>query len=287
MVARMTRDQVEARSVRLPAGEIGLHAKVWENPAAPLPPLLVLHGIFESWRSFAPLAAELAGERTVYGLDLRGHGESDRPRAGYRFADYATDVLEVLDGFGNTEVDLLGHSLGANVALFTASSGHRALGRIIVVDPPILLAGDWAPVRDMMRREWRQARLPIDDIVAEMAKTADRPPVWIEMIATALANTSDGVFAAMACGEQDDVDWPAVLGRIAVPTLAVAADPARQGAQLTGHRLAELRRGIPHAEIRVIPDAAHHVEVDQPVVLRQLVEGFLRAGRHAVSAARN
>jgi pimeloyl-ACP methyl ester carboxylesterase len=284
-MAGMTGGQPEARSVVLPAGQIRLHAKVWEPAAPSLPPLLVLHGIFEDWRSFAALAAELAGERTVYNVDLRGHGKSDRPARGYRFTDYAADVLAVLDRFGDAEVDLLGHSLGANVALFTASAGHSALGRVIAVDPPILLAEDWPPVRDMMRREWRNSCLPVDEIVGEMAKTPHRPRAWLEMLATALANTADGVFAAMAGTEQGDVDWPAVLGRITVPTLAVAADPAKPGAQLIGRRLATLRRGVPHAEIQFAPDAAHHVELDQPVWLRRLVESFLRAGRQQASAA--
>jgi pimeloyl-ACP methyl ester carboxylesterase len=272
------------RSVFLPAAGIRLHAKVWEHPLPPLPPLLVLHGIFESWRSFAPLAAGLAAERAVYCLDLRGHGDSDRPSSGYRFSDYAEDVLAVLDRFDGAEVDLLGHSLGANVALFAASAGHPSLGRIVAVDPPVLLTEDWPAVRDMMRRERRHARLPVDEIVAELGKTLDRPVEWLEMIANDLANTCDGVFAAMADAVQGEVDWPAVLGRISVPTLAVAADPAAQGAQLTGHRLAEFRRGVPHAEVRVVAGAAHHVEVDRPRELRHLVETFLRAARPATAA---
>lgn len=265
----------DARSVSLPAGDVRLHAKVWEHPAATLPPLLVLHGIFESWRSFAGFAAGLAEDRTVYCLDLRGHGDSDRPDAGYRFADYAADVVALLDELGEPVVDLLGHSLGANVALFVAAARPAALGRIVVVDPPVLLADDWPAVHDMMRREWRLAREPLDVIVAEMAGTSDRPRAWLEMIAAALAGTADGVFAAMAGGAQDTVPWPEILGRITAPTLAVAADPAKPGAQLTGRRLAELRLGVRHAEVHVVAGAAHHVEVDQPAVLRHLVDRFL------------
>ena len=267
--------QLDARSVSLLAGDVRLHARVWAHPAPTRPPVLVLHGIFESWRSFAGFAAELAADRTVYCLDLRGHGDSARPGAGYRFADYAADVLALLDELDEPAVDLLGHSLGANVALFAASAGHGALGRIVVIDPPVLLAEDWPVVHDMMRREWLLARKPLDAIVAELARVSDRPHDWLEMIAAALAGTADGVFAAMAGGEQGTVAWPELLGRVTVPTLAVAADPAKPGAQLTGPRLAELRRGVPHAEVHVVAGAAHHVEVDQPVVLRELVETFL------------
>lgn len=249
-----------------------------------LPPLMILHGIFESWRSFAAFGQLFAGERTVYSLDLRGHGLSSRPASGYRFEDYANDVLcalAVLERDGSAEVDLLGHSLGANVALFVASQGDRALGRIIAVDPPVLLAEDWPPVRDMMRREWGHSRLAVPEIVAAMAAgvSAGRDPVWLKMLATDLAATADGVFRAMADGEQGEVDWASLLGRISVGVLAVAADPAKAGAQLVGKRLEVLRRGVPHAQVHVVPGAAHHVEVDQPEVLYRLVDEFTRAGR--------
>jgi pimeloyl-ACP methyl ester carboxylesterase len=275
----------QPRSVYLPAGRMRLHAKVWEHPMPTLPPLMILHGIFESWRSFASFGERFAGERTVYSLDLRGHGLSSRPVAGYRFADYANDVLcvlAVLEQAGESEVDLLGHSLGANVALFAASRGDRALGRIVVVDPPVVLASDWPFIRDMMRREWALSRLPVAEIVASMrgsAATAGRDVAWLEMLAADLAGTADGVFAAMAEGEQGEVDWASLLGRISVGTLAVGADPGKAGAQLVGERLDVLRRGVPHAQVHVVPGAAHHVEVDRPEVLFRLVDEFTRAGR--------
>jgi pimeloyl-ACP methyl ester carboxylesterase len=272
------------RSVFLPAGELWLHAAVWERPGATdeLPPLLVLHGIWESWRTYATLAGSLADERTVYCLDLRGHGLSDRPERGYRFADYAADILALIDGLADrhAQVDVLGHSLGANVALYAASVGHPTLGRVIVADPPILLADDWAPVREDMRRCWELARTPIERIIVELGRTSRRGPGWLRMTAAALSDTADGVFAAMVDGDQGEVDWSEVLAPITNPVLAVAPDPTVPGGLLTGHRLAVLRRWLPHVLIERIAGAGHHIEADRPEELRCAVDRFLLAGRY-------
>jgi pimeloyl-ACP methyl ester carboxylesterase len=270
------------RSVFLPAGRIWLHAGRWAGPGGDeLPPLVVLHGIWEPWRTFAPLAGALAGQRTVYCMDLRGHGLSDRPAHGYGFADYAADILAVVDFLAERHdaVDLLGHSLGANVALYAASVGHDALDRVVVVDPPILLAEDWQPVRADMRRSRQLARMPVDRIAAELGPVSRRDPGWLRMIAAALTDTEDGVFAAMVDGGRPEVDWSAVLGAITSPVLAVVPDPAVPGGLLTGHRQAVLGRWLPHARFTRIPGAGHHVEADRPDELRGAIDDFLLDSR--------
>src|SRR5262245_36827401 len=96
-----------------------IHALVWENHRSEAPPLVILHGIGDSSRLFVPVAARLAERRSVYALDLRGHGESDKPPTGYCFTDYADDVRGIIEQFPRPEsrVDLLGHSLGALIAI--------------------------------------------------------------------------------------------------------------------------------------------------------------------------
>lgn len=247
---------------------VRLRVRTWHCARATRPPLLLVHGIFESWRTLAPLAEQLCGDRVVHAVDLRGHGASERPARGYRFDDYAADVAAVLETWPAT--DLLGHSLGAVVALLV---GARGLGRrVVAVDPPILLAQDWPSVREMMSRERARARRPIEEIATPRP---GRSAEWSLMMARALAETEDQVFAEMIDGTQGEVDWASRLGSVRVPVLAVAADPELPGAMLTGHRLAEFRRCLPAASVRVVAGAGHHVEADRPDELRSLVTEFL------------
>jgi pimeloyl-ACP methyl ester carboxylesterase len=76
----------------------------------------MLHGIWDTWRIFERLAARLVREQTLYALDLRGHGDSDKPADGYAITDYAADVRGVLARLGHERVALLGFSLGSLVA---------------------------------------------------------------------------------------------------------------------------------------------------------------------------
>jgi pimeloyl-ACP methyl ester carboxylesterase len=264
----------------LPGAGVCLHAARWTGPPGP-PPLLVLHGIWESWRTFAASAERLSAGRTVYCLDLRGHGGSERPAGGYRFVDYAADVRAVLPRLGPV-VDVLGHSLGAAVALHAAagwcdpdSAAPSRIRRLVAVEPPVLLSGDWPYVRADMARFRELSRRPVEEIFQELPASPARTEPWRRMIAQALADTDDGVFRAMVEGEQGEVDWDTLFSRVHADTLAIGADPAVPGALLTGARMETLAAGLPSAAVAVLPDAGHHVEIDCAGGFHALVEEFL------------
>src|SRR6185312_12509329 len=54
-------------------------------------PIILLHGIGDSWFSFSRVLGPLARQAHVYALDLRGHGRTDKPDGGYGVRDLATD----------------------------------------------------------------------------------------------------------------------------------------------------------------------------------------------------
>jgi pimeloyl-ACP methyl ester carboxylesterase len=69
---------IEHRQVR--ANGITFHVAMSGRPDAP--PVLCLHGFPEGWMSWRPVMSEL-GEARFYAPDLRGYGETERPRSGY------------------------------------------------------------------------------------------------------------------------------------------------------------------------------------------------------------
>ncbi|VTU13666.1 alpha/beta fold hydrolase [Variovorax sp. RA8] len=58
-------------------------------------PVIALHGVTDSWRSFEPVLPCLPSELRVIALTQRGHGASDKPAGGYRTADFAADVAAI------------------------------------------------------------------------------------------------------------------------------------------------------------------------------------------------
>ncbi|MCB1671246.1 MAG: alpha/beta fold hydrolase [Gammaproteobacteria bacterium] len=97
------------------------------------PPLLVLHGLFGNLRNWSWHAAELASEFSVYGLDLRNHGESPHTDS-MSYAEMAGDVLEFLESRALADVNLLGHSMGGKVAMQLALGSPQRVRRLLVAD---------------------------------------------------------------------------------------------------------------------------------------------------------
>jgi pimeloyl-ACP methyl ester carboxylesterase len=105
---------------------IKLHYQEWESrPGAAT--LLMVHGITMQSHAFDPAARLFDGRLRCIALDLRGHGESDRSAQGrYAYADYASDVVALLDALVLEKVHYLGTSLGGRVAMaLSVEHAHR------------------------------------------------------------------------------------------------------------------------------------------------------------------
>lgn len=96
--------------------------------------LVMLHGMSSHGDAWRPvIAAMTAADRAVC-PDLRGHGQSDWTTAGYWLADYAHDVMGILDALGIGKVDLIGQSIGARVAMVLAARLGARLRTMILLD---------------------------------------------------------------------------------------------------------------------------------------------------------
>ena len=96
-------------------------------------PLVLLHGLANSHRTWLRVAGALAGTRRVLLLDLAGHGLSGRPDAPYTLDWHAATVGRWLDSLGLEDIDLVGHSFGGGVAqylLLTHADRVRRLGLV-------------------------------------------------------------------------------------------------------------------------------------------------------------
>lgn len=109
------------------------------------PPLILIHGLTDSRRSWDPLVGPLRARFDVVAVDLRGHGESADvgPYDPMTFASDVHDVLEAEDLEPGPLV--VGHSLGGLVA--TAYAAMFPCAGVINIDQPL----DLGPFREMLR----------------------------------------------------------------------------------------------------------------------------------------
>jgi pimeloyl-ACP methyl ester carboxylesterase len=70
--------------------------------------------------------------------DARGHGGSSTPLSGYRYEDYAADVLAFIRELGLSAPILLGHSMGGMTAAVVASNPDVPLRGVVLADPTFL-----------------------------------------------------------------------------------------------------------------------------------------------------
>lgn len=97
------------------------------------PAVVLLHGYTDSHRSFDLLRPHLPASWRVIAMTARGHGESDRPAAGYEISNMAADVRALLDALDVERAVIVGHSMGAAIALlFAAAYPERVAGLVLV-----------------------------------------------------------------------------------------------------------------------------------------------------------
>lgn len=96
-------------------------------------PVLLLHGFAGSWRSFLRVLPHLPPWMHVFAMTQRGHGEASHPIEGYGVQDLAADIAAFLEALQLPEAIIVGHSMGASVALrFGVDYSEQALGLVLV-----------------------------------------------------------------------------------------------------------------------------------------------------------
>ncbi|WP_163551450.1 alpha/beta fold hydrolase [Candidatus Frankia alpina] len=97
------------------------------------PVLLLIHGIGDNARTWAPIIPQLARRHTVIAPDLLGHGESEKPRGDYSVAGYACGMRDLLTVLGIERATAVGHSLGGGVAMQFAYQFPERCERLVLV----------------------------------------------------------------------------------------------------------------------------------------------------------
>ena len=246
--------------IHLP-GRLVLEAVLGGDPAGC--PVVFLHGVTDSWRSFEPVLPHLPASIRAIVLTQRGHGDSDRPAGGYDPSDFAADVAAVLDRLGIERAVIAGHSMGSHVAQrFAIDHPDRTAG--------LVLAGAFhrfatnAAITDY----W-------DTLVSTLADPIDRS-VAVEFQASTLARPVPDAFFDMVVEESLKVparvwrdafegllkiDHADRLGSIAVPTLIIWGD---QDAFCPRADQDALLAAIPDVRLTVYAGAGHALHWEEP-----------------------
>jgi pimeloyl-ACP methyl ester carboxylesterase len=250
-------------------GALRLHVRRVVDP--PAPPILLLHGLGVSGSVWQAFARRLGPRFAAVCPDLRGHGASDAPATGYTPADYARDLIG-LWGSGPLEdaAPVVGHSLGALVAVALAALRRDLVSAAVLVDPPVdasRCATDVVEVR-------RLRHAPPGELERYLKATN---PAGGDLLANFLAAqfrlASDAAFDALLAAPTGQPDTWAEAAELWQPCLVVQADPALDGA-LGDEAATRFTASLPHGRLARLAGASHAVHASKPAALAELILDF-------------
>ena len=274
------------RTIDVPVVGGDLRVGVWDPADAPAdaPAVLALHGVTSSHLAWPFVVDELPGVRVI-APDLRGRGASNALEGPAGLAAHAADLAAVLDALGLGAVPVIGHSMGAFVAVALAHRHPGRVSRLVLVDgglplavpegltPEQLVAAILGPTAERLQRRWRDVDEYISEYWAEHPAFADS---WSDELEEYIAYdlVPDGELLRPATSRramvQDTADMntgdllPAALAGLVQPALFVSVPRGLQnespGLYPPAHRDRVLAE---HPHIRHIPlaDLNHYTVV--------------------------
>lgn len=162
---------------------VGLHVEV-DGPEDGVP-VVFLHGVTGSGKTWEWLRDDLKRGRRIVRIDLRGHGRSDRAPARYGVPDYGADVVAVLRAVAAQPAVLVGHSLGGVVAWWVAQQHPELVAAAFLEDPPLYYnegappPGQFETAFRALRAtaiEYQQAGLSDEEVAERLAVAPMGPP---------------------------------------------------------------------------------------------------------------
>lgn len=286
------------------------HVRLWGQAVPGTAPLVLAHGWMDVGASYQfvvdAFSEAFAQGRQIIAPDWRGFGLSVLPAPcdHYQFADYLADLDQLLDHYaGGTPVDLVGHSMGGNVAMMYAGVRPERIRRLVNLEGFGLPAtrpaqaprryAQWIDeIRKLERGEMTlKAYGDVTGVAQRLMKTNRRltedkaqwlAQHWARPNAQGqweiLGDPAHKITSAQLFRLDEAL---ALYEAITAPVLAVEASDDSLGQWWAGkYALDEYHQRLTHVRdcrIAVVQDAGHMLHHDQPVQLAGLIEQFLAA----------
>lgn len=214
----------------------------------------------------------------VLRYDTRGHGQSDAPAGPYHFDDLVGDILGLMDHFGVAQGAFMGLSLGGMSGLGLALSYPDRVEKLLCcdarADAPDAFVASWDQRSTAIREGGMEAIVSgtLERWLSEGFRNSD--PAAAERCADMIRRTdADGYIACAAALKR--LDYLKDLHRLNLPVLYVVGD---EDSGAPPQVMKEMARRTPGAEFRIVPNAAHIANLDNPSGFNAAIAKFLEIG---------
>lgn len=233
-------------------------------------PLIVLHGAYMNIPSMGEIIPMLAETRTVYAVELQGHGRTtdvDRPITYYDLAD---DVAAFMDAVGLEQADVFGYSMGGGAALQLVIRHPQKVDRLVVASAGYDMSG-WQPefleFIPSMTPEFFLGS-PLEDAYRELAPNPEGFRALVEKLIAL---------------EHEPFAWEDDVRQIEHPVLIIVGDADVSTLEhnvamfrlLDGGGMGDMGQPLPESRLAVLPASSHTAVIAQAELLHALIEPFL------------
>jgi len=231
------------------------------------PALILLHGYSDSSLSFARIMPLLPPEQRVIAVDLRGHGDSDKPAAGYGMSELADDVIGMMDVLDIPSAVVVGHSMGSFVAQALVERAPRRVSALVLLSSAPRAVNDVVTVLQLAVETLTD---PIDaEFVRGFQFATVAQPVPEPFMDAAIVNSRRMPAAVWKKALSGLIGFEPRLPRSSVRTLVLGGT---HDSVFTVDEQAALARQYPLGQLRLIENVGHALHWEQPeVFVRELL----------------
>ncbi len=225
--------------------------------------VLFLHGFAGSCHSFDQVLPLLPSSFHALAYSQRGHGDASQPQRGYRLQDFASDAREFLDLFGLQEAVVVGHSMGAAVAMKFALDYPNLTTGLVLAGSGLPKQGDRA-VQNFWDSTVSRLEDPVDPAFVRsfIENTFARPipsDVFEKIVRDSLKVPAH--VWKEAYKNRMEEDFTGEIGKIHAPTLIIWGD---RDTKTNRSEQEALLAGIPGSKLLVYQGAGHELHYEEP-----------------------
>jgi len=245
-------------------------------------PVVLLHGLGGDGSRWGPNIEALSREFRVLALDEIGFGESDKPLANYHTGMLSEFLVGFLDALGIDKASLVGNSMGAAVAAYTAVHYPQRVDRVVLADGAGYRRDPEAPrgPRDPHRRQIQNGVTREETREFFRIMFHDKTRVTDRMVEDNLILRLRSAYTIGKIQEAGENGIGGIAGEemrsIEAPTLVIWGRYDELASPETADRL---HRDIPNSKLVWIEDAGHLPQLEKPEEFNRAVAEFLGGSR--------
>lgn len=234
-------------------------------------PLIVLHGGFMTIKAMGELIPALARTRQVIAVELQGHGHTALSERPFTIEAMADDIGGLIEQLNLEQADILGFSMGGEVAQQTAIRHPEKVGKLVLISAPCAFE-DWYP----------EVQAGMAQINAEFMRSTMMYDVYAS-VAPHVEDWDRFVGSMHQLMTTDHYNWRDQIAALDKPILLIAGDadsisPASMVAffaLLGGGKGDAMYSGRPAAQLAMLPGSTHINIIDRVELLLGCIEPFL------------